>query len=277
MQNSFVTQVEMNTKYPKAPPLRMEKAKYVLLFLTLALVIGCIQLLSLKVNISLGWLRLLQMLAFFGLGWLHVRKIMQHNIESNESIGVSHPILLSCFILVALSILYYFISPEILLTALGSACAFFLPHILNYSWLTFSEISQTEYGVWSKPLPETQEKTFIFFGGLPVRVKFAIDANDRNKKLFKSYAPPDKTLGEFFNHFLLIQRNNNKLDLALLDEEQKPFGWKFFRTDYMGLLKTQIDPMESFEELKLKTSETILATRVRLANHELLSQPENLS
>ena len=277
MQNSFVTLVEMNTKYPKAPPLRMEKAKYVLLFLTLALVIGCIQLLSLKVNISLGWLRLLQMLAFFGLGWLHVRKIMQHNIESNESIGVSHPILLSCFILVALSILYYFISPEILLTALGSACAFFLPHVLNYSWETFSEISQTEYGVWSKPLPETHEKTFIFFGGLPVRVKFAIDGNDRNKKLFKSYAPPDKTLGEFFNHFLLIQRNNNKLDLALLDEEQKPFGWKFFRTEYMGLLKKQIDPMESFEEIKLKSSETILATRVRVANHELLNQAENLS
>ena len=250
----------------------MEKAKYVLLFLTLALVLGCIQLLSLKFNISLGWLKLLQMFSFVALGWLHAKKLRQHNLNSDEAIGSSHPILLSCFILIALSILYYFIRPEILLTALGSACAFFIPHIIHSSWLTFSAISQTEYGVWSAPLPDTQEKTFIFFGGLPVRVKFAPDANDRNKKLFKSYAPPEKTLGEFFNHFLLIQRNNNKLHLDLLDEDQRPFGWKFFRTEFMGLIKKQINPLENFEEINLKASETILATRVRLANTEVLSE-----
>jgi hypothetical protein len=150
--------------------------------------------------------------------------------------------------------------------ATGSACAFLLPSVVNQSWLTFSTISQTDHGVWVKPLPDTQEKTFIFFGGMPVRVKFSVDGDDRNKKLFKSYAPPDKPLGEFFNHLLLIQRNNNHLNVDLLDEYQQPFGWKFYRTDYMGLLKTQINPNESIEELRLKSSETIIATRVRLAN-----------
>ena len=113
-------------------------------------------------------------------------------------------------------------------------------------------------------MPETREKTFNFFGGLPVKIRFSIDADDRNKKLFKSYAPPDKSLGDFFNHFLLIQRNNNKLDLELLDEQGEPFGWKFYATDYMGLKKRQLDPEQSFEKIRIKKTETILARRVQL-------------
>ncbi len=267
MQNSLVSQIKMEKKYPKTPSFRMEKTKYVLLFLILSLVAGCISLLSLKVNFSIGWLKLIQLLAFCGLGLLYVKKISEHNEDiENERIGIKHPIQVSVLILIVLASLYYLVSPWILLIALGSASAFLLPHIVHNSWLIFKDISQTDYGIWVKPLPEIQEKTFIFFGGLPVKIKFSVDAKDRNKKVYKSYAPPDKSLGDFFNHFLLIQRNNNKIELGLLDEQRKPFGWKFYRTEYMGLVKRQLDPFENFEELKLKSSETILATRVRLGD-----------
>lgn len=266
MQDSLVSEISMEKTYPKARSFRMEKTKYVLLFLVFSLIAGCIPLLSLKLNVPLGWLKLFQVLAFVALGFLHVKKVSQYNVQTDvEAIGLKHPFLVSFLILIALAILYYIISPAILLMALGSANAFLLPHIIYHSWLIFSSFSQTDYGIWSKPLPETREKTFIFFGGMPIKIKFATDADDRNKKLFRSYAPPDKSLGEFFNHFLLIQRNNNKVDLELLDERDEPFGWKFYRTDYMGLIKKQLDPEESFEAMRIKKTETILAKRVRLA------------
>lgn len=268
MQNQLFSQI-IEKEYPKAPSVRMIKIKYGLVFLILSLAAGCISFFSFKADFSLNWLKLAQLLAMCLLGLIHVQKIHHYNLQTEEeSIGIKHPIQVSFLILILLAVLYYFLSPDILLMAPGSACAFLLPHMIYQSWLIFSEISQTGYGVWAKPLPDTKEKTFIFFGGLPVKLKFSIEGNDKNKKLFKSYAPPDKSIGDFFNHFLLIQRNNNKLELDLLDEEQKPFGWKFFRTEYMGLIKKQLDPNENFEELKLKSTETILATRVRLANQE---------
>ena len=265
MQDSLMSEISIEKTYPKARSFRMEKTKYVLLFLVLSLIAGCIPLLSLKINLPLGWLKLIQILVVGGLGLIHVKKINQYNVQPNdEVIGLKHPLLVSSLILIALAILYYFVAPVILVMALGSASAFLLPHIINHSWITFSAVSQTDYGIWNTPLPDTREKTFIFFGGLPVKIKFSIDADDGNKKLFRSYAPPDKSLGEFFNHLLLIQRNNNKLDIELLDERQQPFGWKFYRTDYMGLIKRQINPDESFEEMDLKKTEIILAKRVRL-------------
>ena len=105
--------------------------------------------------------------------------------------------------------------PNLLMLALGSACAFILPYVIASSWQAFNTFSHIEYGVWAKPVPDTREKTFIFFGGLALKIKFSIKGNDRNKKVYRSHAPLDKSIGDFFNQFLLIQRNNNKLEISI--------------------------------------------------------------
>ena len=70
--------------------------------------------------------------------------------------------------------------------------------------------------------------------------------------------------------FLLIQRNNNKQDIALKDKNERPFGWKFFKVDMWGLRKKQLDPEATFEDLNLKNHSTILAKRVKLAEDDEL-------
>jgi hypothetical protein len=152
--------------------------------------------------------------------------------------------------------------------ALGSASAFLLPGIVKSSWEALKDYAGTEYGVWMKPLPDTRERTFIFFGGLALKINFSTKANDLNKKTYRSHAPLDKSIGEFFNHFLLIQRNNNKLKIDLIDEDRQPFGWKFYQTEFWGLKKRQLDPEANLEEMKVKNHGTIMVERVRLAKDD---------
>ena len=64
---------------------------------------------------------------------------------------------------------------------------------------------------------------------------------------------------------MLIQRNNNKIEIDLLDDDQVPFGWKFYKVDVGGFRKNQLDPEMTFEESKLKNHTTIKVQRVRLS------------
>jgi hypothetical protein len=50
-----------------------------------------------------------------------------------------------------------------------------------------------------------------------------------------------------------------------LDEDQLPFGWKFYKVDFGGFRKVQLDPEATFEESKLKNHTTIKVQRVRLS------------
>ena len=80
MQDSLVSEILIEKTYPKARSFRMEKTKYVLLFLVFSLIAGCIPFLSLKVNVPLGWLKLVQVFAFVALGFLHIKKLSQYNL-----------------------------------------------------------------------------------------------------------------------------------------------------------------------------------------------------
>lgn len=265
MEKPLLPIISMEKNYPDSVPVRFNKIKFILLFLGVAIIIGCLPLLTVKLGILFGWTKLIMIILFLGEGFFYEFRIRQSSKQADNKDILLFTVQLTFLILLALLIVYYVISPGLVLMALGSACAFMLPFIIGRSWDVFNFISQVEYGVWSIPVSESLEKTFIYFGGLPVKVKFSIARNDRDKKIFKSFAPVDKTVGEFFNHFLLIQRNNNKLNIELLDEDQKPFGWKFYEIDWFGLRKKQLNPEANIEELEMKRSGTILAQRVRLS------------
>ena len=270
MQNSLLSRITMEKTYQKPASSWLLKTKYIILFLVISIALGCISLLSTQANLPLGWLKLLQMICFCAVGIFHVRKIRRYNFGLKNG-GNGKPqfsILLFALIFLALLILYYLTYAEFILMALGSASAFILPFIIAQSWSTVNAFSRIEYKIWTVPVPDTFEKTFIFFGGLPVKIIFSLEGDDRNKKLFKSNVPLDKSIGDFYNHFLLIQRNNNKQNIVLKDENEKPFGWKFYRVDMWGLRKKQLDPEATFEEIDLKSHSTILAKRVRLAEDD---------
>ena len=247
-------------------PSKMMKAKYFLLFLLLSVIIGSISFFAPWLGLPLGWVKLIQMLLFFGIGFLHFSNINKYYFsEEVTDTGLKHALQLSFLILIALVILYYAIDPAFLLLSLGSASAFMLAHVISSTWFVFTDIGETDYGVWNKPIPGNREKTFIFFGGIPVKIVFSVQGDDKRKKVYRSHAPLDKTIGDFFNHFVLIQRNNNKIEIDLLDEENLPFGWKFYKVDFGGFRKRQLDPELTIEESKIKNHTTIKVQRVRLS------------
>ena len=266
MQNSLLRNISVEKTFQKSPSIRLIKIKHVLLFLALSIVIAYVLYIGLEKGLSSGWIRLVQMLVFSVMGILRLAKINQnHELKNNGLIGLRFAALLSFLIALLLGIFYFVVSREFLLMALGSACAFLLPHIIFNSWLTFNGIAQIDFGVWNKPISSSREKTYIFFGGTPVKIKFSVKGNDRHKKIFKSHAPLDKSLGEFFNQFVLIQRNNNKLEIDLLDERQEPYGWKFYKIDLLGFKSKQLDPEMDVSESNLKNHSTIMVKRVRLS------------
>jgi hypothetical protein len=266
MQKSLQEAILIERNAQETHPSKMMKAKYFLLFLVLSVIIGSIPFFATELGLSLGWLKLIQMLLFFGIGFLYVSNLKKYYVSKDVTdIGLKHAVQLSFLILIGLVILYYVIDPAFLMLALGSASAFMLAHVISSTWLAFTAIGETDYGVWNRPIPDNREKTFIFFGGIPVRIIFSVEGDDKRKKVFRSHAPLDKTIGDFFNHFVLIQRNNNKLEIDLLDEDQLPFGWKFYKVDFGGFRKVQLDPEATFEESKLKNHTTIKVQRVRLS------------
>ncbi len=261
--------ISMKHSHKKVLPIRAIKAKYALFILVVSCIIGCVPFLGYEIGLPLEWIKLLQMLVFFTAGFIYASKFTLYNASKNDEINYLNFTLKLCVLIcLALSILYYILQPDILLIAFGSACAFLLPNIIKSSWLALKDFSELEYGVWTKPVPETQEKTFIFFGGLALKINFSPNANDRHKKIFRSHAPLDKSIGDFFNHFLLIQRNNNKLRVELLDEDRQLFGWKFYHVTFWGLQKRQLNPEANLEEMNVKNHAIIMVERVRLANYK---------
>jgi hypothetical protein len=266
MQKSLQEGLLIERNNQETHPPKMMKAKYFLLSLVLSLIIGSIPFFAAELGLTLGWLKLIQLLLFLGIGFLCFSKLAQeYFLEDIPGVALKNAAQLSVLILIALAVLYYFIDSKFLLLALGSAAAFMVAHVISSAWFAFIGIAETGYGVWSKPIPDIREKTFIFFGGIPVKIIFSVERNDKHKKVFRSHAPLDKTIGDFFNHFVLIQRNNNKIEIDLLDEEQLPFGWKFYKVDFGGFRKNQLDPDMTFEESKLKNHTTIKVQRVRLS------------
>ena len=268
MQDSLLSRTTMEKTYQKPATSWLLKTKYIILFLVISSAFGCISLLSIQAGMPLGWMKLLQMICFCAAGILHVKKMRRNNFTNGGKSSVQFSIQLFVLIFLLLLVAYYIIYPDFILMALGSASAFVLPFIIAQSWISFKAFSRLEYKIWTVPVPDTYEKTFIFFGGVPIRIIFSLEGNDRNKKVFKSNAPLEKSIGDFYNHFLLIQRNNNRQDIALKDEDEKHFGWKFFKVDMWGLRKEQLDPEATFEELDFKSHSTLLAKRVRLADDD---------
>lgn len=244
---------------------RLNKVVYTSGFVTLALAVGSFPLFVSGLNLSSDAMKGLQMALFLVLGWLHATRMNYYRLgEGRDNSKLFFSLLLAFLILIALGVLFYVTRAGLVLMAVGAAGLFLLPFIISSAWQVFNDFSQIQYKIWSKPIDQTREKTFIFFSGIALKIKFSTEGTDRRKTLFRSLAPLDKTVGDFFNHFILIQRNNNKLNIELQDETLHPFGWKFYKVDVMGLRKTPLDPESTIKELELKNHDTILVKRVRL-------------
>ena len=181
MEESMPPIISMEKTFQKPFPSKAYKVIYALLFLSAAVGLGCIPLYAGKINISPDLARLLQMVLFCGLGMIHANKITNYNLSTigshNDQLVFSAQ--LSLLIFVALSIFYYMMGATLLLSALGSASLFILPGIISSSWQALNEYSQIQYKIWTTPIENTREKTFIFFSGIALKIRFSVDANDK--------------------------------------------------------------------------------------------------
>ncbi|HZF65306.1 MAG TPA: TssN family type VI secretion system protein [Chitinophagaceae bacterium] len=242
------------------------KFKYVAVFLLSSLAMASLLFASLHLGISEGWMKLTQMLLFSFFGYVHLRKLNKYVRFTRNSFAdrMNFSIQLAILICLVLIALYLFLGHNFLLLALGSGSAFLLPFVVVEAWSAFTSKSRMEYGVWHKPVPEDQEKVYIFFTGFSVQFKFSLSADDSKKQVYSTQAPLDRSLGEFFNHFLLIKRNNNKSRIELMDEHKQPFGWKFYLLSNYGIEKRLLDPDLDLKQNNVPQNAVIQVERVQL-------------
>jgi hypothetical protein len=152
----------------KVIPVSKIKTPYVLLVLFACVIIGCFPFVTIALGLSLGWVKFIQMLLFLGAGFVYSFKIQRKDpfLPTVDNQDRNSSIWLAIFTCSALAIIYFIFNRHLILMALGSASAFLLPGIGKNSWEALKDYAGTEYGVWMKPLPDTRERTFIFFGGL---------------------------------------------------------------------------------------------------------------
>src|SRR5688572_8057656 len=164
MQDSLLSRTTMEKTYQKPATSWLLKTKYIILFLVISGALGCISLLSIEAGMPLGWMKLLQMISFCAAGILHVKKMGRHNFTKNgDKSKLQFSIQLFVLVFLLLFIAYYILYPDFILMAFGSASAFVLPFIIAQSWTTLNAFSEIEYKIWTVPVPDTFEKTFIFF------------------------------------------------------------------------------------------------------------------
>lgn len=198
----------------------------------------------------------------FLIAGLYYTRIFSRQQAADSSASFRWPLFWTLIVATVLFGIYYFLNKQLLIMVLGNSSAFLLPFIFYKTWGSYAEIPQpqTEFPVWYIPPADTSKPATVFLNGMPVRIKMPLNGTE-DKELFATAAPQEMALGDFFSHFLLQKMKNKNLHLQLENEQQQPFGWKFYTEDLGGLMKRQLDPEQSLAANKIKEQMTIIVEK----------------
>lgn len=233
------------------------------LFAALAVVVGAIVLIPIDSDSVLRLRKALQFLAFLGIGIAYATqypKRLYFFSDRGFSGGLLYSIFLTLVIYVLLFALYLLIDRALLLTALGSACAFLLPFIVSQAWESYDTVTENPYSLWY-PTGPVDETDVVFLNGLPIKVKLAQSPYDQTEQTYASSAPLDMKLGDFFNHFILQKNKGKRPVIELTNESKTTSGWEFYTEAYGGLQKRPLNPRETILDNKLEKGAVIIARR----------------
>lgn len=236
----------------------MKKTLNIVLLALLSGIAAYFSLLNFYLPLSFSWIQLILISVFFLFGVLF---IVTESKASNQSFQSQFLFSLLQFLILFAVVLgvYSFFGRQNFFLVLACSSAFLFPKIFYFSWQAFRLIAQSARKIWYGG--KTTQGAVNFLYGMPLQLKVSLKQIERRKKLFPIKAPLSMKLGEFFNHFLLMQ-NSKWQKIQVTTNEQEPFGWEFFEESLGGLIKRRLDPDINVVDNGVKPNSVIVALRV---------------
>ncbi len=252
----------------------MRKAIYVIIIALVCVAICYFSLQNFGLPLTFFWNKVLQLSLFAVLGFLNAALSERFlELSFKEKLLFS----LQFFIIIAAPYFFFYdfsLEPNLFL-AIAAASAFVLPQIIALSWELFTGISSTDKNLWYTTKLSQGAAAFIY--GMTLKIKVPVKTSDRKKKVFSTKAPLSMKLGEFFDHFVIIQNNKWRHKIEISEGDLREFGWKFYEENLGGLVRRRLDPDMSLVENGVKENSTIVALRVYKMAPALETQESNLN
>ena len=241
---------------------------YFITYLLAAVITGCLSFIPAS-SASMFWLmKIIQLAAFTGLGLLHATAVERglQFVEDRFQNKLSFTAFITSLICAWLLIFYFFSKNNILVMALASSCAFFLPFTVMQLWNMYKETPPTGSMTWYGFDESLDSSDTVYLSSIPIT--FALTTNEFEKEPipFSIKAPLHMELSKVFNLFLVAAKKNYEIHIESSDENNRPFGWQFFTPSMGGLLNIQIDPdMSVGDNRKIKANTVIFVKRTKAA------------
>ena len=229
----------------------------------IAIFIGVLFILMMKLNPGAATGKLFFTLTFLGLGVYHIFSFPKElKDEQGRMSGNSflYTLLLSIVILVCNLIFFSIAGQNKFLMAPAGAVAFLLPSSLLLSWNYFTDIlPEAIYKPWVLPAGKPGQKVSIYLNSFQVSLQLKLNWFDQADQLFAITVPGRANLGDMFHQFLL-KKETESIHIQLFDKDQKPFEWKIYAKRAMGL--KMMDPGLTLIQNNVKANDTLVFERV---------------
>ncbi|MEJ7737747.1 MAG: TssN family type VI secretion system protein [Chitinophagaceae bacterium] len=237
-----------------------------LFFLLLSLFVATVPVTQGTGHISLG-AKAFQVLAFFGLGLLSTSLLEKYQRLVNRDFSKEkwlYTLLLASLIFLILLLFYYAVNDNILVMAYASTSSFLLPLTIQQAWYFFKNIPEKQYKLWYYPSELTEIQVPKFRNGIQVQFKLPRRYFDIEEALIEAKAPEPMILSKRFHLVVFEQNSEGETVIEYLDNNRKPFGWKFYLELYGGLFRKRLDPDLSFMQNNVPKNAIIVAKRERV-------------
>jgi hypothetical protein len=275
MRKPAVALYSTNKTLEKSVSFWMRKIIYVILVALIAVSICYFSLINFSLTLSLFFNKVVLLSLFAFLGLLHLA--LSGSLLQLTSFKEKFLLCLQLFVIIAAAFFFFYDFRNLahISLAIAASSAFVLPQVLSLSWESFIGISVGETKLWYTTKLSQGAAAFIY--GMTLKIKVPVKASDRKKKVFASKAPLSMKLGEFFDHFIIIQNNKWRHKIEVSENEEQDFGWQFYEENLGGLMRRRLDPEMSLVENGVKENSTIVALRVYKPAPQLHSNEINLN
>lgn len=234
-----------------------------LFFILLSIFIATVPAIQVTAYISFG-IKAFQLLAFLGLGMLNTYLLNKYQRFLNMNFykeKLLYTLLLASLIFFILFLFYYVINENILIMAYASSSSFLLPIIIHQAWSFYKSIPEKQYKLWYYPEELADVQVPKFRNGISVQFKVPRKYYDVEEALIAAKAPEPMILSKRFLLVVFEQNKESDTVIEYLDNNKKPFGWKFYLLLYGGLIKKRLDPDLSFMQNNIPKNAVIIVKR----------------
>lgn len=219
---------------------------------------------------------------YFLFGLIHLfivhKKFFSHPNESPSKLFFAellYGISLVLFSIAAFAALQYFLKDKSFLfyPMLLSLLFFFIPFLLQHTFLAAYAIPATSFTTWQYPvnpidLPDEKEGERLYVIGFEIAKK----DTDQQRTYFRAKAPEGMILGELYYHFINDYNElQSETPIRFLDEKGEPQEW-YFRTRARWYQRSRIlDAAKTMHENGIRENTVIICERAPAKSDAIIS------